>query len=75
MQIKSETIVAYIVSCSMLLTALLFFVDEGLYSFAWMLEPGGWLVFLIYTIILSTLFGIVALGFRFFLMRSAKKES
>lgn len=67
--------VAYIVCCSMLITALLFFVDEGLYSFAWMLEPGGWLVFLIYTLILSTLFGMVALCFRFFLKRSEKSKA
>ncbi|MEZ4948503.1 MAG: hypothetical protein R2879_14370 [Saprospiraceae bacterium] len=33
-----------------LFTAFLFFIDEGLYSFKWMAEPGAWFVFFIYTL-------------------------
>jgi hypothetical protein len=36
---------------STLLTSFLFFIDEGYYSFAWVLEPGAWLVFAIYIFI------------------------
>jgi hypothetical protein len=28
-----------------------FYIDEGYYSFAWMREPGAWLIFMFYTLI------------------------
>lgn len=33
-----------------LISGFLFYIDEGLYSFAWMKNPGGWLVFFFYTV-------------------------
>ena len=47
-------------------TAFLFFIDEGLYNFTWMLDPGAWLVFLIYAI---PLFAFQMLSFHFVLAR------
>lgn len=72
MKINFEIVLAYIICCAMLITATLFFVDEGMYSFAWMKSAGGWLVFFIYTLILSVIFGVVALLFRFILLQLHK---
>lgn len=35
-----------------LLTAFLFFIDEGYYNFDWMLSFGHWIVFGIYTVVI-----------------------
>lgn len=35
---------------SLLVTNILFFIDEGYNDFRWMKDPGNWLVFLIYMI-------------------------
>ncbi len=43
------------VLCSVLVTMLLFFIDEGAYNFDWMNSPGNWIAFLIYFI--GLLFG------------------
>ena len=34
---------------SVLLTLFLFYIDEGYYNFRWMLEPGAWFVFVLYS--------------------------
>ena len=49
---------------STLLTLILFFIDEGYYSLAWMLEPGAWFVFAIYVFIFSSV-QIFLFGFFF----------
>lgn len=33
---------------SVLVTLFLFYIDEGFYSFAWMLSAGSWIIFTIY---------------------------
>ncbi len=35
---------------AILITALLFFIDEGYYNFDWILSAGAWLVFIMYVI-------------------------
>ena len=35
---------------SIILTNILFFMDEGYYDFRWMKDPGNWIAFLIYSI-------------------------
>lgn len=39
---------------SIFLTTYLFYLDEGYYSFKWMLEPGAWIVFSIYVFIFGS---------------------
>lgn len=48
--IKNPLILVPLITSS-LLTTFLFYIDEGYYSFAWMLEPGAWVVFTIYVFI------------------------
>lgn len=33
---------------AIVLTNILFFIDEGYYSFVWMTQPGNWFVFSLY---------------------------
>lgn len=50
---------------SILITLFLFYIDEGLYSFAWMKDTTAWVVFSIYTLIFFTLqIGIGAFVFK-----------
>jgi len=50
---------------SILATFFLFYIDEGLYSFAWTKEIGAWVVFSIYVLIFFTLqIGIGAFVFK-----------
>lgn len=44
---KGASTLPFILS-SILITFLLFYIDEGNYNFEWMLEPGSWVVFFIY---------------------------
>ena len=37
---------------SVLVTTFLFYIDEAYYSFSWMLNPGAWLVFLMFAIVI-----------------------
>ncbi|HTN45923.1 MAG TPA: hypothetical protein VL098_06205 [Flavipsychrobacter sp.] len=44
------------------ITQVLFFIDEGYNDFRWMKEPGNWLVYLIYILIIfGTLLGLLYL--------------
>ena len=61
------------IGVSIVLTLFFFFIDEGYYSFKWMLEPGAWIVFLIYVFILSSV-QILTLGFLFKFLPSLFKE-
>jgi len=50
---------------SIIITLFLFYIDEGLYSFAWMKQAAAWIVFGIYTLIFFTLqIGIGAFVFK-----------
>jgi hypothetical protein len=49
---------------SALLTLFLFYIDEGYYSFRWMLEPGAWIVFGIYTLLFFTCQALLIYFFR-----------
>ena len=42
-----------------LMVLFLFYIDEGWYSFKWMLDLGNWLVFCIYMIIFIPIFWIM----------------
>ena len=45
-----ENIRSYrLLASALLVTNLLFFIDEGYYDFRWMLDIGNWLIFIIYT--------------------------
>ncbi len=37
---------------ALLITLFLFFIDEGYYSFSWMKDPGAWIVFLVYALVI-----------------------
>ena len=50
-QIPNKTIL-YQALFSIGLTLFLFFIDEGYYSFAWMRDPGAWLIFFVYSFVL-----------------------
>ena len=43
-----------------LLVLFLFFIDEGWYSFRWMLEWGNWIVFVIYLVALYPLHWLIS---------------
>jgi hypothetical protein len=45
---------------SAMLVLFLFYIDEGWYSFRWMLDPGNWLVFTLYMVILTPFFWLIA---------------
>lgn len=47
-QLKEYVGVHAILAC--LLTAFLFFIDEGYYNFNWMLNWGNWIIFFIYSL-------------------------
>lgn len=50
---------------SILTTLFLFYIDEGLYSFAWMKQGTAWIIFSIYALIFFTLqIGIGAFVFK-----------
>lgn len=50
---------------SIVATFFLFYIDEGLYNFAWIKEAGAWIVFSIYVLIFFTLqVGIGAFAFK-----------
>lgn len=40
---------------AIIVTMFLFYIDEGYYSFAWMTEPGAWIIFSIYVFILFSM--------------------
>ena len=40
---------------TLMVTHFLFYIDEGYYDFRWMRDIGNWIMFLIYTIVLSSL--------------------
>lgn len=44
--------IGVLVFSTLLLTSFLFFIDEGYYDFRWMLDPGNWIVFIIYCMVL-----------------------
>ena len=44
---------------SVIVTLFLFYIDEGYYSFQWMLSAGAWIIFLIYV----SFFLMTQLGF------------
>jgi len=46
-----------------LTTLFLFYIDEGYYSFAWMAEPGAWIIFSFY---IAIFLGILLLTSKFF---------
>jgi len=47
---------------SLLVTNVLFFIDEGYNDFRWMKDPGNWVVFVIYVVgIYAVLFTIAVL--------------
>jgi hypothetical protein len=37
---------------ALVITLFLFFIDEGYYSFSWMKDPGAWIVFLVYALVI-----------------------
>ncbi len=55
-----------------LLVLFLFFIDEGWYSFRWMLEWGNWIVFVIYLVALYPLHWLIS-RFVFRSQRGVKK--
>lgn len=44
---------------SVIVTLFLFYIDEGYYSFQWMISAGNWIVFVIYV----SIFLVTQLGF------------
>lgn len=53
---------------SLLVTNVLFFIDEGYNDFRWMKDPGNWVVFVIYVVgfyaVLFTIAVLFTLGLR-----------
>lgn len=49
--ITNRSVYTYLSTASVL-TAFLFYIDEGYYSFAWMKSLGAWIVFFIYVVLL-----------------------
>jgi hypothetical protein len=53
---------------SLLVTNILFFIDEGYNDFRWMKDPGNWVVFVIYVVgiyaVLFTIAVLITLGIR-----------
>lgn len=49
---KAETMehTTFYLGIAALVTGFLFFIDEGYYSFRWMLSWGSWIIFLVYTL-------------------------
>lgn len=45
---------------TVLLVLFLFYIDEGWYSFRWMLDVGNWIVFVIYLVILYPVFWLLS---------------
>lgn len=46
---KKKHTTIYLVMAA-LVTGFLFFIDEGYYSFQWMLDWGSWIIFLVYAL-------------------------
>jgi hypothetical protein len=46
-----------------LLTLFLFYIDEGYYNFKWMLNPGNWIVYFFYVVVLFGVFSLVTFGY------------
>ena len=46
---------AILVVCAIIITLTISFLDEGYYSFSWMKNPGDWIAFFMYSVILFSL--------------------
>ena len=46
------------------LTLFLFYIDEGYYSFKWMLDIGNWFVYFLYVFVFFGLFSLVSFSFK-----------
>ena len=44
---------------AVILVLFLFYIDEGWYSFRWMLDWGNWIVFVIYMMLLTPVFWLM----------------